>query len=71
MVGAQDVPVQSQLAISRAGKPSVAHWLLGALMVLIGIAAIVGIVVTVSMGLTNVALAIGLIGCAFFARAFC
>ena len=71
MVGAQDVPVQSQLAISRAEKSSDTRWLLSTLMVIIGIGAIVGIVVAVSMGLTNVALAIGIIGCAFFARAFC
>jgi hypothetical protein len=71
MVGAQDVSVQSQLAISRTRKPSDTRWLLSTLMVIIGIAAIVGIFVTVSMGLTNVALAIGIIGCAFFARAFC
>jgi hypothetical protein len=71
MVGAQDVSVQSQLALSRTRKSSDTRWLLSTLMVIIGIGAVVGIFVTVSMGLTNVALAIGIIGCAFFARAFC
>jgi hypothetical protein len=71
MVGAQPVPVQSQLAVSRPRKASEKHLFLTMLAILIGIGGIVGILVTVSMGLTNVALAIGLIGCAFFARAFC
>ena len=70
MVGAQDVPV-SQLALARTRKPSDTGWILGTLMVIIGVGAIIGIVVTVAMGLTNMALAIGIVGCAFFARAFC
>ncbi len=73
MVGVRGGQVaQSALAAGHAGKSSSdTRWLLGALMVIIGIGAIVGIVVTLSMGLTNVALAIGIVGCAFFARAWC
>jgi hypothetical protein len=71
MTSAQDVPVPSQLAISRPRKQSDTNVFLTILTVLIGIAAIAGIIVTVTMGLTNVALAIGIVGCAFFARAFC
>jgi hypothetical protein len=71
MTSAQDVPAPSQLAISRTRKASDKHLFLTILTILIGIGAIAGILVTVSMGLTNVALAIGIIGCAFFARAFC
>jgi hypothetical protein len=71
MTSAQDVPVPSQLAYSRPRKQSDTNLFLTILTVIIGIAAIAGVIVTVTMGLTNVAMAIGIIGCAFFARAFC
>ena len=47
------------------------HWLLGTLLALIAISAIVGIVVTASMGQTTVALIIALFAGAFFSRAAC
>jgi hypothetical protein len=73
MLGVHDGQVvPSQVAVARTAKSSSGvHWVLGTLMVIIGIGAIVGIVVAVTMGLTNIALAIGIIGCAFFARAWC
>lgn len=63
--------VPTPLSVSRPAKASDSHWVLGLLMVLIGVAAVTGIVVAVSMGMTNMALAIGIVGCAFFARAWC
>jgi hypothetical protein len=72
MVSAPDGHVVSTpLAVSRPAKASDTHWVLGLLMVIIGVAAITGIIIAVSMGLTNMALAIGIVGCAFFARAWC
>jgi hypothetical protein len=47
------------------------HCLLGTLLALIAISAIVGIVVTASMGQTTVALIIALFAGAFFSRAAC
>jgi hypothetical protein len=47
------------------------HWLLGTLLFVIAISAIVGIVVTASMGQTTVALIIALFAGAFFSRAAC
>jgi cytochrome b561 len=47
------------------------HWLLGTLLFVIAISAIVGIVVTASMGQTTVALIIALFAGAFFSRAGC
>ena len=72
MVSAHDGQVvPAQRAVARKAKASDTHWVLGLLTVLIGVAAVTGIVIAVSMGLTNMALAIGIVGCAFFARAFC
>ncbi|CAN5670151.1 hypothetical protein BH09ACT8_BH09ACT8_60270 [soil metagenome] len=72
MVSAHDGHVvPSQVAVTRPAKTSETHWMLGLLMVIIGVAAITGIVIAVSTGLTNMALAIGIVGCAFFARAWC
>ena len=73
MLGVHDGQVvPSPIAVARRAKSSSnVHWVLGTLMVIIGVGAIVGIIVAVTMGLTNVALAIGLVGCAFFARAWC
>jgi hypothetical protein len=47
------------------------HWMFGTLLFLIAISAIVGIVVTASMGQTTVALIIALFAGAFFSRAAC
>jgi len=47
------------------------HWLLGTLLALIAVSAIVGIVVTASMGQTTIALIIALFAGAFFSRAAC
>ncbi|MCV7227544.1 hypothetical protein [Mycolicibacterium komossense] len=72
MVSAHDGHVvPSPLAVTRPAKTSDTHWALGLLMVIIAVAGITGIVIAVSMGLTNLALAIGIVGCAFFARAWC
>jgi hypothetical protein len=73
MLGVHDGQVvSSQLAAARRARSSAnVHWLLGTLMVIIGVGVIAGIVVAVTMGLTTIALAIGIVGCAFFARAWC
>jgi hypothetical protein len=74
MAGVHDGQVvPSPLAVARATRSSAhhTHWVLGLLMVLVGIGAVTGVIVAVTMGMTNLALAIGIVGCAFFARAWC
>jgi hypothetical protein len=72
MVGAHDVPV-SQLPTARpaAARSSDTGWVMVLLMITVAIAAIAGIVVAVMNGHNDIALAVGIIGSAFFTRAAC
>ncbi len=71
MTAAHDGQVVPATAAARRAAKSDTHWVLALLMVVVGIGAIAGVIVAATMGLTNLALAIGIVGCAFFARAWC
>jgi hypothetical protein len=72
MVGVDDNPMVHPPAAARTARVSVnTRWLLGTLLFLIGIAAIVGIVVTTAIGQPTVALIIALFAAAFFSRVAC
>jgi hypothetical protein len=74
MRGTHDDPVgQRQTALPRAAGGSIngTRMLLGVVLVLIAIASITGVVVAVTNGQPQVALIIGLIAAAFFARVGC
>jgi hypothetical protein len=72
MVGVNDDPIVHPAAAARTARVSVnTRWLLGTLLFLIGIAAIVGIVVTTAIGQPTVALIIALFAAAFFSRVAC
>jgi hypothetical protein len=61
----------SQVSASRAGVRSHAHLWWGVLLVVIGVAAVAGIVVTAAMGMTTGALIIAIFTGAFFSRCAC
>jgi hypothetical protein len=72
MVGVNDHPVGHPPAAAPPANGSVnTRWLLGTLLFLIGIAAIVGIVVTAAIGQHTAALIIALFAGAFFSRVAC
>jgi hypothetical protein len=73
MIGADDEPiVQPHPRRPLVSRPSAEiRWALGALLVLIGIAAIVGVVVAAVSGQPTIALIIALFAGAFFSRVAC
>jgi len=72
MVGVNDDPMGHPPAAGPMASGSVTtRWLVGTLLFLIGIAAIVGIVVTTTIGQPTVALIIALFAGAFFSRVAC
>ena len=74
MIGTQDgLFPQSEHAVRRAAGGAIngTRILLGILLLLIGIAAIVGVVVTARNGQTDAAIVIGLVAAAFFTRVGC
>jgi hypothetical protein len=74
MIGTQDsLFPQSEHAVRRAAGGAIngTRVLLGILLVLIGIAAIVGVVVTARNGQTDAAIVIGIVAAAFFTRVGC
>jgi hypothetical protein len=73
MIGADDEPIVQPLPPRPlVSRPSVEiRWALGALLVLIGIAAIVGVVVAAVSGQPTIALIIALLAGAFFSRVAC
>jgi hypothetical protein len=73
MIGADDEPtVQPLPPRPLVSRPSAEiRWALGALLVLIGIAAIVGVVVAAVSGQPTIALIIALFAGAFFSRVAC
>ena len=73
MIGANGQPIgQPRPARPLARRPSAdIRWGLGALLVLIGIAAIVGVVVAAVSGQPTIALIIALFAGAFFSRVAC
>jgi hypothetical protein len=73
MIGADDEPTGRRLPPRPlVSRPSAEiRWALGALLVLIGIAAIVGVVVAAVSGQPTMALIIALFAGAFFSRVAC
>lgn len=74
MVGSHDDPVgQRQNVLPRAAGGSIngTRILLGIVLLLIAVASITGVVVAASSGQPQVALIIGLVAAAFFARVGC
>jgi hypothetical protein len=74
MVGSHDDPVgQRQNVLPRAAGGSINghRILLGIVLLLIAVASITGVVVAASSGQPQVALIIGLVAAAFFARVGC
>ena len=74
MVGVNDDPMghpQPAPPLAKSSSIDARHWFLGTLLFVIGIAAIVGIVVTAMSGQTTVALIIALFAGAFFSRVAC
>jgi len=53
------------------GSIDATHLMLGFLLLLIGIAAIIGVVVAISSGQPTVAIIIGVVAAAFFSRVLC
>jgi hypothetical protein len=71
MIGSHDALFpQSQTAVRRAAGGAVngTRILLGVILLLIGIAAIGGVVVTLRNGQTDAAIVIGIVAAAFFTR---
>ncbi|MCT7657599.1 hypothetical protein [Mycobacterium deserti] len=54
-----------------SGHNAAVRWFYGLLLIVIGIAAVAGIISTASMGQTPVAIAIGIVALAFFSRVGC
>lgn len=71
MVGAQDGQPQATVKAAGGSASDLTRWLTGVLMVLIGIAAIIGGIMAFSAGLPALAFAIALVAGAFFARVAC
>ena len=62
---------QPAAPLTRGRSIDATHWLLGSLLVVIGISAIVGVVVAAMSGQPTVALIIALFAAAFFSRVGC
>ncbi len=72
MIGAGGEPIgQPRPPRPLVSRSAEIRWRLGALLVLIGIAAIVGVVVTAVSGQPTIALIIALFAGAFFSRVAC
>ena len=74
MVGVNDDPLghpQPVPPLAKSSSVDARHWFLYTLLVIIGISAIVGIVVSAMSGQTTVALIIALFAGAFFSRVAC
>lgn len=74
MIGTQDgLFPQSDIAARRAAGGAVngTRILLGIILLLIGIASIIGVVVTARNGQTDAAIVIGIVAAAFFTRVGC
>lgn len=74
MVGRQDgLFPRSETAVRRAAGGTIngTRVLMGVLVLLIAIAAVAGIVVTMSNGQTDAAIVIGIFAAAFFSRVLC
>ena len=74
MAGVNDDPMghpQPAPPLAKSSSIDARHWFLGTLLFVIGVAAIVGIVVTAMSGQTTVALIIALFAGAFFSRVAC
>lgn len=74
-MGTQDGSMQNVVKVQPARRPSSAldgrRILLGVLLLMIFVAAVTGVVVALAQGMTTVAIIIGLISGAFFARVGC
>lgn len=71
MAGAQNVPISPVAAHPVSARHSDTSWVMVLLMVIVAVASIAGIVWAVMHGHNDWAIAVGIVGSAFFTRAAC